>query len=799
MTPSSKKKAVPELVPLFLLEDEPVPSFEVDELQLLPFAKVVAGAAVGTKGPFTIGVYGDWGHGKTSVLRQAKTLLDKVRPDLVTVWFNAWQYESEEHPLIPLAATVVQAVDAKLAEKTSGLKSGALKALKDVGDAVRAIVYGISAKVKVGVPGFAQVETDFVPKEIIERYEKLAAPADPLVKRTLYYNTFETLQKAAASAAGAGDEGGIKIVVFIDDLDRCLPPQGVKLLESIKLVLAQPGFVFVLALDRRVLEGYLARRYRKEFGVADYAASGTQYLDKIVQLPLGLPTHRSRFAAYVQGLLNRDIFSRETNAPVKKVLEGLIDVLAVGSNYNPRSLVRFINNLIVDRGIWREFDPERRDVEVDLLGVCAVSRILRQHLGEHHYRILVENDDLCGFLAETSDDMGAARDSWGGGEEKRALDYEHRLGRDVLSRLEELPFLRKLLATNAGKRWLGKHEERQRVNEFLSSRPAEEPSPARVPMGAAAIEQAIREKLGTSEVTEQNLATITELSLRGRGLDDRALARLKVLTALQGLGLSDNQITGAGLEHLKGHTALRHLDLSGNQIRGAGLEHLKGLTALQGLGLSGNQITGSGLKHLKGLTALQDLYLSDNQITDAGLEHLKDLTALQDLRLSGNQITHAGLEHLKGLTTLRHLDLSGNQITDAGLERLKGLTALEDLDLSNNQITDAGLEHLKGLTALQALGLSRNQITDAGLGHLKGLTALQELYLSGNQITDAGLEHLKGLTALQALGLSRNQITDAGLEHLKSLAALKSLVLPQIGISRKHAKSLFPQCEIEWG
>jgi Leucine-rich repeat (LRR) protein len=774
MTPSGKKKAVPELVPLFLLEDEPVPSFEVDELGLLPFAKVVAGAAAGTKGPFTIGVYGDWGHGKTSVLRQARTLLDKVRPDLVTVWFNAWQYESEEHPLIPLAATVVQAVDAKLADKTSALKSGALKALKDVGRAVRAIAYGVSAKAKVGVPGFAGVEAGFVAKEIVERYEKLAAPADPLVERTLYYNAFETLQKAAASAAGAGDGGGIKIVVFIDDLDRCLPPQGVKLLESIKLVLAQPGFVFVLALDRRVLEGYLARRYKREFGVADYAASGTQYLDKIVQLPLGLPTHRSRFAAYVQELLNRDIFSREANVPVKKVLEGLIDVLAVGSNYNPRSLVRFINNLIVDRGIWREFDPERRDVEVDLLGLCAVSRILRQHLGEYHYGILVESEDLCGFLAQTSDDMGAARDRWGVGEEKRALDYEHRLGRDILSRLEELPFLRKLLATNPGMNWLGNHDERRRVNEFLSSRPAEEGIPEQRVTGAAAIEQAIREKLGTSGATEQNLATITELSLPGRELDDNSLARLKGLKALQRLSLSDNQITDAGLEHLKGLSALEILRLLGNQITGAGLEHLKGLPALQSLGLSRNQITDAGLENLKGLTALQTLGLALNQITDAGLEHLKGLTALQYLDLRGNQITHSGLEHLKGLT------------------------ALEELYLSDNHITDACLEHLKGLAALQLLHLSVNQITDAGLEHLKGLTALLSLNLSHNKITDAGLEYLKGLTGLQHLDLSDNQITDAGLEHLKSLAALENLVLPQKGISREHAKSLFPQCNIEW-
>ena len=46
------------LEPLRLLEDEPVPGHWVDELKLEPFARIVAGAAVGTRGPFTIGVFG---------------------------------------------------------------------------------------------------------------------------------------------------------------------------------------------------------------------------------------------------------------------------------------------------------------------------------------------------------------------------------------------------------------------------------------------------------------------------------------------------------------------------------------------------------------------------------------------------------------------------------------------------------------------------------------------------------------------------------------------------------------------
>src|SRR6266404_2408228 len=108
-----------DLRPLRLLEDEPVPGHWVDELKLDSFARVIAGAAVGTHGPFNIGVFADWGQGKTSVLRQAQSLIesDPKYVDVVTVWFNAWQYEKEEHVIIPLVASIVHRIELKQAER----------------------------------------------------------------------------------------------------------------------------------------------------------------------------------------------------------------------------------------------------------------------------------------------------------------------------------------------------------------------------------------------------------------------------------------------------------------------------------------------------------------------------------------------------------------------------------------------------------------------------------------------------------------------------------------------------------
>ena len=593
---------------LHLLEDEPVPDFHTDELGLIPTAKVIAGAAIGTRGPFTIGVFGDWGHGKTSVLRQAKSLLDSRASELVTVWFNAWQFEREDHPIVPLAATIVQAVETKL-DKPKGLSKKSKEWLSNIGRGIRAIAYGFSAKTEVGVPGFGKVEAEFVAKEMIDRYEKLRAPDDPLIARTLYYNAFETLRQAAGSAPADGEADGPKIVVFIDDLDRCLPPQGIKLLESIKLVLSQPGFVFALAVDRRVLEAYLAKRYEQEFGLGEYTAGGTQYLDKIVQLPLGLPPHKGRFDDYIKELLKRPVFQEEGNAPVRKAVRELVDVLAIGSNYNPRNLVRFINNLIVDRAIWMGTEREA-EVGVDLLGLCAVSRMLRQHLGERLYRVLIENQELCDDIASSQDEELAKK--WGFHEKEQAQGARYRDARLILQRLEAAGFLTELLKTAMGKKWLKDHDERNRVDEFLAERPEPEEARPRV----------------TAEGRRDHRAIIQEAAQRAGGTAN-----------------------------------VTELDLSGSDI--ADLEPLRGLGSLEWLDLSGTPVT--DLEPLRGLGSLQTLYLRGTPVVD--LAPLATLKNLEYLDLDSTQVTD--LEPLRGLGSLQKLYLTGTPVSDEQVAALR--------------------------------------------------------------------------------------------------------------------------------
>lgn len=364
---------------LTLLTDQPLGegnALENDGLGFKSYAEVLGNAALGTPGPFTIGIFGEWGTGKTSLMKMLEDYLAEDK-DVITVWFNAWRYEKEEHPIVPLIATIIRGIE---------LKKGLLEKLGETGKslirALRAVAYGFSSKAKIKIPGFAELEAGFVAKDMIERYEHLSP--DPLLDRSLYFEAFETLSKVKLGK-------NHRIVVIIDDLDRCFPDLAIKLLESIKLVLSQPGFIFILGVSRRVIEGYLQHRYQKDYGIEDF--TGHTYLDKIVQLPFHIPPHSGRMETFSKTLLQR---IEESD---RKILEEILPIIGVACGNNPRSTVRFINNLLIDRGIDKTLSTQEEEMDI---GYFAVSRSLQQRWPDV-FSLLSTSDQLCYALSEWKD------------------------------------------------------------------------------------------------------------------------------------------------------------------------------------------------------------------------------------------------------------------------------------------------------------------------------------------------------------------------------------------------------------
>ena len=90
-----------------------------------------------------------------------------------------------------------------------------------------------------------------------------------------------------------------RIVLYIDDLDRCSPRQVVDILQAVHLLLAFDLFVVVVGVDPRWLMHSLRQQYQENMGdpdratrgdLEDWTASPIDYLEKIFNIPFVLPS-----------------------------------------------------------------------------------------------------------------------------------------------------------------------------------------------------------------------------------------------------------------------------------------------------------------------------------------------------------------------------------------------------------------------------------------------------------------------------------------------------------------------------
>lgn len=235
---------------------------------------------------------------------------------------------------------------------------------------------------------------------------------------------------------------------------------------------------------------------------------------------------------------------------------------------------------------------------------------------------------------------------------------------------------------------------------------------------------AIAEALGKGDspivaITFDEMKTLTTLNASGRDIED--LTGLELVTNLEELGLSDNQITE--LSPLADLHNLRWLNLIRNRpiVDVLPLANLRNLTWLK---LSNNSIV--DITPLKTLTMLENLSIRSNRISD--ISALVDMKYLIELDVSGNEVVD--VSPLNSLHSLIMLDLSSNNI--AGLSGLSSLDQLESLLLGDNEISD--VSPLTSLSELRRLEIHHNKISD--VTPFASLINLGQLTLHGNLISD---------------------------------------------------------------
>lgn len=247
--------------------------------------------------PHVFGVHGNWGSGKTSFMRQLQHLLGgrfdedgsvfkgthfkdaKVNRQIATVWFDAWRYQNELTPVVALLQEIRRQLSAMPMIKAKFSKLGeialryTLDSLSDVGKAI-----GIEA-----IPSTEKIQKIGEQWETQHHAQILNTDS---IRKHLHDTILSLLPKGEKS----------RIVVFIDDLDRCNPKAAFRLLEGLKIYLNIPNCVFVLGMNENVLTDAIRDEISapSSAGVGELNLRASHYLEKICtdiyRLPLPVDT-----------------------------------------------------------------------------------------------------------------------------------------------------------------------------------------------------------------------------------------------------------------------------------------------------------------------------------------------------------------------------------------------------------------------------------------------------------------------------------------------------------------------------
>lgn len=392
--------------------------------------------------PVTIGVHGDWGAGKSSVLKMTQQAF--VNEDgVLCLWFNGWAFEGFEDAKTVVIETIIEELERARPASTK-VAAAAKKLLKRV-DWLKAAkkAGGLAFTVATGLPTFEQVGD-------------LIAAAKVALGKSVEDLTREDLEGFVDSASGLlkpKDEERIpahmhafrkefvelldaaeikQLVVVVDDLDRCLPETAIATLEAIRLFLFVERTAFVIGADETMIE-YAVRDHFPDLpptaGPVSYARN---YLEKLIQVPFRVPAMGPAETRTYITLLLIEAELGSDNAAFKSLLEAarkdmqrpwlstgitrssLVDavgenvpagvdqalvlsnqisgMLTDGTRGNPRQVKRFLNSMKLRHAIGEErgFGAE---ISTPILAKLMLAERFNPDFFEHIVRLAVASDD----------------------------------------------------------------------------------------------------------------------------------------------------------------------------------------------------------------------------------------------------------------------------------------------------------------------------------------------------------------------------------------------------------------------
>jgi len=321
------------------ITDKPIENNSEDKLKMSRYGNVLSNFIKESDTPLTVGLQGEWGTGKTSMLYM---LLEHFKSEkIATSWVNTWEYSMFRSPGETTPAILKgMLTNLKLSCESEGKwtieeksKDSVKKVFKFLGNVANQV---ISNQTGVDIKDAASNdEASREQAEIAEIKKEIALIIAKLIEDT--NNEYQ------------------KVVFLVDDLDRIPPEQAVEVLESLKNLFDVPNCVFVLAIDYDVVVKGLESKFGKK--TEENEREFRSFFDKIIQVPFSMPT-----GTYDMGnLLSEKLISLNIVIP-EDLNDSYSNVVKYTIGYNPRSLKRYINSFSLLRSLRNsDFEEDASD------------------------------------------------------------------------------------------------------------------------------------------------------------------------------------------------------------------------------------------------------------------------------------------------------------------------------------------------------------------------------------------------------------------------------------------------------
>ncbi|HRX14326.1 MAG TPA: P-loop NTPase fold protein [Eubacteriales bacterium] len=262
---------------------------------------------------------GEWGAGKSIVVDMLIEKYDN-KQDYFIIKYNAWENDFYEEPLIAMVSVIKKTVEEKILLKTI---------LKEVGTSLLIVADEILCSLTEKVTG---INISAIKEGCKLKHDK---KYDNFVD---FKTEIENLKHALE-----GFTKKTKIIIIIDELDRCLPEYAIKVLERLHHIFNdEKNILQIVAVDKNQLD----KTINKIFG--EYSAS--KYLEKFINFQIDLPVadfsdkFEDRFKDLLENYIEIDVFK---NNDYRKIINACLQEMPIREKIQTLDKIALIHNLTV--------------------------------------------------------------------------------------------------------------------------------------------------------------------------------------------------------------------------------------------------------------------------------------------------------------------------------------------------------------------------------------------------------------------------------------------------------------------